>query len=275
VAHPQIAVFARLADGNAERVRAIAGQATLLGRTMHGIAYDEIHDEIVVPQQFGQGVLTFAGDADGEARPKRLINGSKTQLVRPDRVAVDPANNEIYVPEASGKVLVFAREANGNVAPIRVLAGPATKINSPRAVAIDSRRNLLVIANGHGSGRGESSLVIFDRTASGNTPPKRVISALPGNGNIDLYGEGGLIFMTIRPAGPNQETNAFVGVWSIDDEGPTPARYTIGGPNGVLREPRGLGVDAKNQTVVVSDKSLNAVLTFHVPAIFKTSSTQD
>ena len=238
---------------------------------MHGIAYDEIHDEIVVPQQFGQGILTFPGDADGATPPKRVINGPSTQLIRPDRLAIDPQNNEIYVPQASGNVLVFRREANGDAAPIRVLAGPATRLDSPRAVAIDNTRNLLVIADGPGSGRGESRIVIFDRTAAGNATPRRVISGAPGNGNIDLYRQGGLIFMTIRPSGPTESVSAYIGVWSIEDEGAVPPRYTIGGPRGVLREPRGLGVDAKAKTVVVSDKSLNAVLTFHVPKIFETS----
>ena len=65
MAHPQIAVFARLADGQAERLRAIEGQKTLLGRTMHAIAYDEIHDEMYVTQQFSQGILVFRGSARG------------------------------------------------------------------------------------------------------------------------------------------------------------------------------------------------------------------
>ena len=37
----------------------------MLGRTMHAIAYDAIHDEIFVPQQFGQGILVFDGQRDG------------------------------------------------------------------------------------------------------------------------------------------------------------------------------------------------------------------
>ena len=41
----------------------------MLGRTMHGIDYDEIHDEIVVPQQFGQAILVFKGSTRGEAPP--------------------------------------------------------------------------------------------------------------------------------------------------------------------------------------------------------------
>ncbi len=80
MAHPQIAAFARLADGNAKPVRKIEGQKTLLGRTMHSIVYDEIHDEFVVPQQFGQAILTFRGGADGEEVPVRVIQGSLTQL---------------------------------------------------------------------------------------------------------------------------------------------------------------------------------------------------
>ena len=137
MAHPQIAVFARLADGNETRIRAIEGQSTLLGRTMHAIAYDPIHDEILVPQQFGQGILVFRGSASGEEPPIRVIRGPKTQLIALDRLAVDPVNDEIFVPEGE-KVLVFPRDANGDVAPKRVLTGPATRIGAARSVAIDT-----------------------------------------------------------------------------------------------------------------------------------------
>jgi hypothetical protein len=42
----------------------------------------------------------------------------------------------------------------------------------------------------------------------------------------------------------------------------------IGGPNGTLFDPRGVVLDLKNQAVLVSDKQLNAVLTYQVPAVF-------
>ena len=71
----------------------------MLGRTMHGIDYDHLHDEIVVPQQFGQAILIFKGSARGEEPPVRVIQGSKTRLIAMDRLAVDPYNDEIYVPE--------------------------------------------------------------------------------------------------------------------------------------------------------------------------------
>jgi hypothetical protein len=112
---------------------------------MHAIAYDEIHDEIYVTQQFGQGILVFKGTAGGEEPPVRVINGSKTQLIAPDRLAVDPVHDEIYVPEGV-KLMVFPRTATGNVAPIRVITGHLTGIGATRAVTVDPVRNLLILA---------------------------------------------------------------------------------------------------------------------------------
>ena len=51
---------------------------------MHGIFYDEIHDEIVVPVALGGAVLTLPGDAAGDAPPKRVLQGPKTGIVQPD-----------------------------------------------------------------------------------------------------------------------------------------------------------------------------------------------
>jgi hypothetical protein len=256
-----------MADGGAKRIRAIEGQGTLLGRTMHGIAYDHVRDEIVVPQQFGQAILTFAGDATGEAAPKRVIRGPRTQLTRPDRLGIDPVNGEIYVPEKGNTLLVFSRDADGDVAPVRVLSGPATGIDDAGPVAIDPKRDLIVLATGtrQPDGSTKNALSIFDRLADGNVKPKRVITGIHGARNITLDPESGLIFVNWSP---NKATDSYVGVWSVYDEGDVPPLYVIGGPNGALRAPRGVVLDKKNNSVIVSDKHLNAVLTFHIPEIF-------
>ncbi|HWK10981.1 MAG TPA: beta-propeller fold lactonase family protein, partial [Vicinamibacterales bacterium] len=266
VAHPQIAVFARSADGNAPRTRAIEGQTTGLGRTMHGIDYDERRDEIIVPQQFGQAILIFKGSAAGETPPIRVIQGSRTMLTALDRVAVDSVNDEIYVPEGD-RVLVFDLLANGNVAPKRVLGGPETGFTAAGSVAIDPTRNIIIVGAEARSadGRGLPELAIFDRTASGNTKPKRVITGLKSRlndtGNIRIYPQGGLVFAT-------QQTG-YVAVWSVDDDGDVPPRYTVGGPHGLLQKPRGLDLDPKHNAVIVSDKQLNAVLTYEMPQLFQ------
>ena len=46
---PRLSVFARLANGHIAPDRVLEGQNTLLSRTMHGVAYDEKNDEIILP----------------------------------------------------------------------------------------------------------------------------------------------------------------------------------------------------------------------------------
>ncbi len=165
MAHPQIAAFARLADKNAQPIRKIEGQKTLLGRTMHGLTYDEIHDEFTVPQQFAQAILTFAGGAEGETPPLRVIQGSRTRLEAPDRVAVDAVNNEIFVANyLSESITVYARTANGNAAPLRTISG----LHGPTGVAVDTINNEIFVAN-----LDDNTITVYARTASGYTSPVR------------------------------------------------------------------------------------------------------
>ena len=62
---------------------------------MHSIVYDSVHDEIVVPQYFAQGILTFRGGVNGEEPPLRVIQGPLTRLAAPDQLAIDPVNNHV------------------------------------------------------------------------------------------------------------------------------------------------------------------------------------
>src|SRR5262245_20738722 len=143
---------------------------------MHGFTYDEIHDEFTVPQQFAQAILTFAGGAEGETAPLRVIQGSNTRLEAPDRVAVDAVNNEIYVADVN-RILVFDLMGNGNVAPKRSIEGPDAG-RGLDAVGIDPINNLLVVGVGGGGGeqnRSGTRFLVFDRTASGNAKPKWIV----------------------------------------------------------------------------------------------------
>ena len=58
----------------------------------------------------------------------------------------------------------------------------------------------------------------------------------------------------------------YVGVWSEDDNGDVPPRYTIA--KGYLYMPRGLTLDPKKKTVIVSDKYKNSVMTFSLPELY-------
>jgi hypothetical protein len=274
VAHPQIAVFARSAKNGAKPVRKVEGQGSLLGRTMHGIAYDAIHDEFTVPQQFGQAILTYRGAANGEEAPARVIIGPHTQLDAPEHLDVDPVHNEIFVPTRYGAVLVFPRDGQGDVAPIRVLRGPNTMLGGDAPIVVDPVNNLLIV--GGTAGHGQIRLLIFNRTDSGDAKPRAVIGGPKSRlysfgGPFAVHPAKGEILVSVRGPGPYAELSsdeAYVGVWSIHDNGDVPPKWTIGGPHGVLRMPRGIALDVKNKNMMVSDKRLNAVLTFHFPEMF-------
>jgi hypothetical protein len=278
VAHPQIAVFARLANGNAPAVRRIEGQKTMLARTMHSIVYDSIHDEIIVPNAFSNAILTFHGGASGEEPPIRVIQGPNTRLVFNDQLDADTIHNEIYVPnrEGGGAIFVFDRTAQGNVAPIRILGGPDSGINGSD-VTVDPVHDLLLT-----SGRG--GLRIFKRTDAGNVKPLRIITGGPKSGNtgprnpvmvpgtrmfIASTRQRGAAAKTVETTSNFQtsdEAQSFLGVWSIDDDGDVPPRWTIA--HDILTEVRNLAVDPKHKTVLVADKGLNAIMTFYFPEAF-------
>ena len=277
MAHPQIAAFARLANGSAKPTRSIAGQNTLITRTIHDMAYDPVRDEIVVPQFFAFAVLTFRGDANGNVAPVRKIFGPSTQIKNPDSMALDPVHGEIFVPQDDNTILVFPRDANGDVAPIRILK---TGNRNPNRMVIDPVHNLLIVSGG-------PELRIWDRTASGDTPPKAVIRIPrgpynPARSSPEEEGGGGggtqtalmavnpatgMVFVNVRVGG-RFRLEDYVGVWSVFDKGEVAPRWTIGGPGNLLKDVRGIALDPKTKHVMISDKTHNAIFTFSVPEAF-------
>ncbi len=172
---------------------------------------------------------------------------------------MDWIHGEIFVPQID-RILVFPRDADGDTAPIRILGGLNSGIRASR-LTVDPVHDLLIV-----SGRG---LAIYDRQASGMAKPLRFISSEGAQGAslLTTNPESGMIFAAVRPGGRYLPED-YVGVWSVFDNGNAPPRYTIGGPNGLLSDARGIAVDAKNGNVIVSDKTLNAILTFHLPEAF-------
>ena len=271
MAHPQIAIFARLANGNAQTVRRIEGQNTKLGRTQHSIYYDEFHDELVVPQPFAGAVLTFHGGANGEEAPIRIIQGPKTGLALNDVMTVDPVHNEYFVPvgQGGGTVNVFDRMAQGDVAPIRSIGSRAVGLGG--IPWVDYEHNLLLV-------EGRGGLYIYSRTAKGDDKPLRIVTGGPKSGVSNVGGPvwipGTRNFVaTARkygapPKSPNkplnfqtaEEAQTFIGVWSIDDDGDVAPRYTIG--HNIFKELRNLAIDPKHKTVMAADKTNNDITTF-------------
>jgi len=202
VSVPRISGFARGANGNVNPDRTIEGQQTHLSRTMHGLAFDAVHDEIIVPVALSGAVLVFKGDARGDQLPIRIIQGSHTGLIRPQTVEVDPVNGEIVAADSSSRaILVFDRLANGDVAPKRKIGGLKTDFRDIVGVAVDPVHNLIIAANR--SAGGPNGLYMFDRMADGDVAPVRHIGG-PNSGvvgrfrQLKLDTERGMIYVAVQ-----------------------------------------------------------------------------
>jgi len=249
---------------------------------MHGFAFDDIHDEIVVTSPLTQAVLVFRGGANGEEPPIRVIQGRNTQILGDarggnDKVSIDPVNNEILVPTGKGgisnegeiptAILVFDRMANGDVAPKRVLSGPDTLIDGRKPpVAVDPIRNLMVVNRGN-------ALLIFDRTASGNTKPKAVIQG-PKTGVTNISS-----FQVYPPKGwiISGCTGGAICAWSITDNGDVPPRWKIPVQQLTGHVASGIALDPIHKEIILSAAGqrvrppsgiMNTIITFSWPEIF-------
>jgi len=202
VSVPRISAFARLANGNVAPDRIIEGQATNLSRTMHGLAYNPVHDEIIVPVALSGAILVFQGGAQGNAPPIRVIQGPDTGLIRPHTANVDPVSGEIIAGDPSARaVLVFDRLANGNVKPKRVISGPKTQFREIVGVASDTKSNVIVVAS-RGPGA-PSGLFIFNRLDEGDVAPRRTIAgsltgALGRFRQVAIDSERGKIYLAVQ-----------------------------------------------------------------------------
>jgi len=194
----QIVFFKLGATGAAPPLREVRGERTGLADP-HGLFWDDAHDEVVVtnhgnwargawdPDYQGGGhyqppsVEVFAADAQGDAKPLRVIAGPKTQLNWPAGVSV--ADDEIAVANmAAGSVTIYRRTASGDVAPIRQLKGPRTGITIPMGVALDPVNHELWVANFGHTG------LVFDAAADGDVAPKRIIRNAPAGTPVAGFG---------------------------------------------------------------------------------------
>jgi hypothetical protein len=296
-------VFARLANGNVAPKRVIEGQATNLSRTMHGIAYDAIHDEIVIPVALSGAVLVFKADASGEVPPARAIQGTRTRLVRPHTVAVDPVNNEILTADPSMRaIVVFDRMANGNVSPKRVISGPKTGLLDIVGLDVDPIRNVIVASSRKGNGD-KVGLFVFDRLANGDVAPKqfiggpnsklahfRQVTIDPATGNIFLAQQNTRMkqmeaYVLEKPREefkPREkeksdedddsdegrlDTMGFIAVYAPDDNGDIPPRAIIKGPGIRMAGAAGVALNPRKKEIITVGG--NGFQTFLLPDFFK------
>lgn len=257
---------------------------------MHDIAFDGIHDEIVVTSPLTQAILSFRGAASGEEAPLRIIQGDKTLIKgvgATGKVSIDPANNEIYLATPDQQILVFNRTDSGNVAPKRILVGPHTMLSlgkqntNPTVLAggggvygggnvpcirIDPVHNLLLVPSAGNEYGNRGAVLVFDRTASGDTPPKAIIKGPVRMGNqFDIYPPA---MTLVSHAGNDFE------IWKIPTSGTTDEKpLKISAPLGRQSGDIGLVLDPLHKEAIVATAAGNTIETFSLPEAFEANAT--
>jgi len=280
-----------VANGTIDPTRVITGADTKLARTVHGIAYDPVRDEIYLSNALADAVLVFRGGAAGSEPPVRVIQGPCTGLVNPHAVSLDLEHREILVSSLSARAIaVFPMDANGNVTPTRYIKGPKTRLGHTVGLGVDRETNVLVVAN-------SEELLFFNRTATGDVAPigeikgehtgirnepwelalhnDKIFLAASNHLHVNLYSE-----VTLKPEYANGRGKVpddpwlnpelgFIGVWNVTDRGDVPPRARIGGPFSQLVHPTGLALNPRDGEIYVTDSVRNGLFSFLVPDLLR------
>lgn len=200
----RMVVFDYDAEGNVKPKRTL-----YVPHQSWGVALSRKQDQIVFSVQTPNMIVWYKREAKGLEPPVRVVRGQRTGMADPHGVAVDDANDEVFVAnhgnwrpselitaytaydaresrqEADpskrvneemrgrfrlGSVTVFSAAASGDVPAKRTIAGPLTQLDWPMGIAVDSANNEIAVAS-----NGNDAILFFRRTADGNVQPTRVI----------------------------------------------------------------------------------------------------
>jgi hypothetical protein len=180
-----VTVYADGAKGNAKPIQTITGSKTGLS-SPSDVAVDS-SGNIYVSNYEGGGsdvgsVTVYTAGANGNVSPIETISGPGTGINEPLGVALDPANEDIYVANSGNgdldpSVTFYPPGSNGNASPAGTIAGSYTGLyitNTPTGIALDANGYLYV------PNYAASSVTIYAPGASGNVAPTYMISCRCG-----------------------------------------------------------------------------------------------
>jgi len=112
------------------------------GRTIHGLAYDPVHDEIVVPNAWRTRFWFFAGVQRDEP-PIRVISRPCTKLITPHSVSLASSIEKFWVASLTGKrINGLPLGCEGRCRATPVITGPRTQLGHLVGIAVASGSKL-------------------------------------------------------------------------------------------------------------------------------------
>jgi len=190
-------------------------------------------------------VLRFgnASGVNGNATPTASISGSATQLSTPQYLAVDTANDRLFVAnQGTSAILIFehASTKSGNVVPDRIISGASTLLVSPADVQLDATRDLLYVADG-------AQVLVFVTASkvSGNVAPARNISTGFTIAALLIDSGGDRLFLANSSS---NAVNIYDGASTLNNV--VSANRILSGSQTQLSAPSGLQIDGSGRLVV-------------------------
>ena len=229
----RLVIFSRQAKGNVPPDREV--------QTPHGtfgIAVDEEHQELMLTVQHDSAVVTFRKDAKPNESPIRLLQGEHTLLADPHGMALDAKDSLIFVTN------------HGSVHQFRASGGPKSEGTLGRGAG---KENWPLGFNDAipGSGRNvPPSITVYARTASGDTPPLRVIQGpqtqMDWPTGIAYDPRSNEIFVA-------NDMGDSILVFPASASGDVAPVRVLKGPKSHIKNPTGVYVDVQNDEMWVSN----------------------
>jgi DNA-binding beta-propeller fold protein YncE len=237
-----LTIFNRDVKGNMPPTRKVRAP-----HTVFGIAVDEARQEMLLADQDDHAVVVFKKTAKDEDSPVRVLQGSKTLLADPHGIAIDSKAGLIFVTNW-GSV---------NIRP--ELGDPRIKPTSFGGV----QRSLWPVTRDNtvpGSGKVLApSITVYQKDASGNTAPLRVITGPKTEMNwptaIAADPDHGEIFVA-------NDTADTVTVYKSDASGDAAPIRVIKGTNTMVKNPTGIAYDSKHEELWVANFGSHSATVF-------------
>ena len=227
-----LVIFNREAQGDVPPTREL--------RTPHGtfgITVDEERQEMFLTVQHDNAVVVYTKTAEKRDAPIRLLQGNRTRMADPHGITVDTTNDLIFVTN------------HGSVSLIPSDPGPRTgTLGRGEGIA-----NWPIGRDHSVPGSGEvrpSSITVYPRTASGDTPPLRVIEGpktqLNWPSGIAVDPKRGELYVA------NDAGDSILAFPIMANGNVEPIRV-LKGPKSGIKNPTGLFLDTKNDELWVAN----------------------
>ena len=217
-----------------------------------GITVDEEAQEVFLSVQHDSAIVVYRKGASGEEPPLRLIQGVRSRLADPHGIALDARRGLLYVTN-HGSVHETAEEAGDELTPER-RAEELARVNWPltRSFAVPGSGQTL-----------PPSITVYEKTASGDAAPVRVIEGprtrLNWPTGIAIDPDNGDIYVA------NDTTHSIL-VFDADASGDVaPSRVIIGSNTG-LQNPTGIVLDKEHGEMWVANFGNHTATAFGLTA---------